>query len=312
MRIGVDIMGSDHGSVVPLRAAVMAARDLPADVRLVLIGNAQEIAAGLNTEGADSAAFDIVPSQDDITFDDNPTKALQAKPKSSISIGFHLLKEGKIDAFASTGNTGAMLVGSIFSIKPIPGVIRPCIPSVVPKENGQYGILVDVGANADCKADVLAQFGLLGSMLAQHVYHIAAPRVGLLNIGEEEKKGDLLRQATYELMRDQRVYNFIGNVEGRDLFNGKADVYVTDGFTGNVVLKAVEAFHDLLEQRGVHEPFFDRFNYENYGGLPVLGVNGNVIIGHGISNDATIKNMILFTREVVESKLNDRIREALV
>ncbi len=311
MRIGVDIMGSDHGPVVPIRAAVMAAKELPADTRLVLIGNAEAIAEGLRAEGADHAAFDIVGSQDDITFSDNATKALQAKPKSSISIGFHLLKEGKIDAFASTGNTGAMLVGSIFSVKPIPGVIRPCIPSVVPKENGRYGILVDVGANADCKADVLAQFGLLGSMLAQHVYHISDPKVGLLNIGEEEKKGDLLRQATFELMREQKQYNFIGNVEGRDLFNGKADVYVTDGFTGNVVLKAVEAFHDLLEQRGVHEPFFDRFNYENYGGLPVLGVNGNVIIGHGISNDVTIKNMILFTREVVESKLNDRIREAL-
>lgn len=305
-------MGSDHGPVVPVRAAVMAAKELPSDVRLVLIGDADTIAKGIATEGGDVAHFDIIGSQDDINFDDNPTKALQAKPKSSISIGFHLLKEGKIDAFASTGNTGAMLVGSIFSIKPIPGVIRPCIPSVVPKENGSYGILVDVGANADCKADVLAQFGLLGSMLAQHVYHIAEPKVGLLNIGEEAKKGDLLRQATYDLMRDQHQYNFIGNVEGRDLFNGKADVYVTDGFTGNVVLKAVEAFHDLLEQRGVHEPFFDRFNYENYGGLPVLGVNGNVIIGHGISNDITIKNMILFTREIVESKLNDRIREALV
>jgi glycerol-3-phosphate acyltransferase PlsX len=311
MRIGVDIMGSDHGPVVPIRAAVMAAKELPADARLVLIGNAEAITGQLSELGADPSSFDIIGSQDDITFQDNPTKALQAKPKSSISIGFHLLKEGRLDAFASTGNTGAMLVGSIFSVKPIPGVIRPCIPSVVPKENGQYGILVDVGANADCKADVLAQFGLLGAMLAKHVYHIANPKVGLLNIGEEEKKGDLLRQATFELMRDQHQYRFIGNVEGRDLFNDKADVYVTDGFTGNVVLKAVEAFHDLLEVRGVHEPFFDRFNYENYGGLPVLGVNGNVIIGHGISNDTTIKNMILFTREVVESKLNDRIREAL-
>lgn len=312
MRIGVDIMGSDHGPVVPIRAAALAAKELPEGVRLVLIGDAEAISRGLVEAGSDPAAFDIVPSQDDITFDDNPTRALQAKPRSSISIGFHLLKEGKLDAFASTGNTGAMLVGSVFSVKPIAGVIRPCIPSVVPKENGSYGILVDVGANADCKADVLSQFGLLGSMLAKHVYHIAEPRVGLLNIGEEEKKGDLLRQATFELMRDQKQYRFIGNVEGRDLFNDKADVYVTDGFTGNVVLKAVEAFHDLLEQRGVHEPFFDRFNYENYGGLPVLGVNGNVIIGHGISNEATIKNMILFTREVVESRLNDRIREALI
>ncbi len=304
-------MGSDHGPAVPTRAAAMARRELPAGVRLVLIGDETAIRATLAEMGEDPAGFDIVPSRDDITMRDNPTKALTAKPESSIALGFGLLKSGDLDAFASTGNTGAMLVGSIFSVKPIPGVIRPCIPSVVPKENGSYGILVDVGANADCKADVLVQFGLLGAMLAKHVYQIEDPKVGLLNIGEEEKKGDLLRQGTFELMREQQLYNFIGNVEGRDLFNDKADVMVTDGFTGNVVLKAVEAFHDLLEQRGVHEPFFDRFNYESYGGLPVLGVNGNVIIGHGISNEATVKNMLLFTKNVVDSQLSDRIREAL-
>lgn len=305
-------MGSDHGPAVVVKAAVMAQRELPAEVRLVLIGSAHAIAGELAALGADGSAFDIVPSENDITMHDSATKALQAKPKSSISIGFHLLKEGKLDAFASTGNTGAMLVGSVFSVKPIPGVIRPCIPSVVPKENGNYGILLDVGANADCKPDVLMQFGLLGSLLAEHVYHIKTPKVALLNIGEEDKKGNAVALAAYGLMKEQTQFNFIGNVEGRDLFNDKADVIVTDGFTGNIVLKAVEAFHDLLEQRGVHEPFFDRFNYENYGGLPVLGVNGNVIIGHGISNDITIKNMVLFTREVVESKLNDRIREAFL
>ena len=265
----------------------------------------------LAAEGADPSAFDIVPSQDDITMRDNPTKALQAKPQSSISIGLHLLKEGKLDAFASTGNTGAMLVGCIFSIKPIAGVIRPCIPTLVPKEKGGLGVLLDVGANADCKSDVLAQFGLLGSLLAEYVYHIASPRVALLNIGEEEKKGDLLRQSTYELMKEQTQYRFVGNVEGRDLFNDKADVMVCDGFTGNVVLKVVEGFHDLLEEHGVNDPFLHRFNYENYGGLPVLGVNGNVIIGHGISNDIAIKSMVMASREVVASKLNERIREAL-
>ncbi|MBL7962713.1 MAG: phosphate acyltransferase PlsX [Flavobacteriales bacterium] len=312
MRIGVDIMGSDHGPAVVLQAAVDAAAHLPAGVKQVLIGDPAMIEQGLAERGAAAAAFEVVPSQDDITFTDNPTKALSLKPRSSISLGFHLLKEGRIDAFASTGNTGAMLVGSIFSVKPISGVIRPCIPSVVPKENGEYGILLDVGANADCKADVLHQFGVLGALFAKHVYHKADPKVGLLNIGEEAKKGDILRQATYDLMKETTAYNFVGNVEGRDLFNDKADVYVTDGFTGNVVLKALEAFHDLLKVRGVHEPFFDRFDYENYGGLPVLGINGNVIIGHGISNEATITNMILFTREVVESKLNDRIREAFL
>lgn len=312
MRIGLDIMGSDHGPAIPVRGAVMAARELPPDVRLVLIGEEAGIRELLSAEGADANAFDIVPSRDDITMSDNPTKAFQAKPHSSISIGFHLMKEGKVDAFASTGNTGAMLVGSIFIIKPIAGVIRPCIPTLVPKEGGGLGVLLDVGANADCKADVLSQFGLLGAMLAEHVYHIRAPKVGLINIGEEEKKGDLLRQATYELMKEQRQYDFIGNVEGRDLFTDKAHVMVCDGFTGNVVLKVVEGFHDLLEAHGVDDPFLHRFNYENYGGLPVLGVNGNVIIGHGISNEIAIKSMVLAAREVVMSKLNDRIREALV
>ncbi|MBL8012028.1 MAG: phosphate acyltransferase PlsX [Flavobacteriales bacterium] len=312
MRIGLDIMGSDHGPEVPMKGAVMAARELPADVHLVLIGDPEAIAAGLAREGADPARFEVVASRNDITMQDSATKALQSKPESSISLGFGLMKAGRLDAFASTGNTGAMLVGAVLSVKPIPGIIRPCIPSVVPKENGQYGIMLDVGANADCKPDVLTQFGLLGHLLAKHVYHIDEPKVALLNIGEEDKKGNATALAAYGLMKEQTQYTFIGNVEGRDLFNDKADVMVTDGFTGNIVLKAVEAFHDLLKLRGVHEPFFDRFDYENYGGLPVLGVNGNVIIGHGISNEVTIKNMVLFTRDVVESRLNDRIREALV
>lgn len=310
MRIGLDIMGSDHGPVVPMRAAISAAKELPTDVRLVLIGNAQAIHDALQAEGADAALFDIVPSEDDITFHDNATKALQAKPKSSISIGFHLLKEGRIDAFASTGNTGAMLVGSIFSVKPIDGVIRPCIPSILPKENGGYGIILDVGANADCKPDVLCQFGLLGSLFAESVYGIASPKVGLLNIGEEDKKGNVVTQAAFSLMRDNGQFNFIGNVEGRDLFNDKADVIVCDGFTGNILLKAIEAFHELLKQRSVHDPFFDRFDYESYGGLPVLGVNGNVMIGHGISSEGTVKNLILMSRNVVNARLSERIRAA--
>lgn len=310
MRIGLDIMGSDHGPVVPIRAALLAAKELSADIRLVLIGDPVAITEGLRAEGADPSGFDIVPSEDDITFHDNATKALQAKPRSSIAIGFHLLKEGKLDAFASTGNTGAMMVGSIFSVKPISGVIRPCIPTVMPKENGGYGIILDVGANADCKPDVLCQFGLLGSLLAESVYGIKNPKVALLNIGEEDKKGNVVTQSAFGLMRESGQFNFVGNIEGRDLFNDKADVIVTDGFTGNIVLKAVEAFHDLLKNRGVHEPFFDRFDYENYGGCPVLGVNGNVMIGHGISNEETIKNLIFLSRNVVNARLNERIREA--
>ena len=241
---------------------------------------------------------------------DNATKALPAKPESSIALGFKLLQEGKLDAFASTGNTGAMLVGSVLVLKPIPGVLRPCITSILPKADGSFGVMVDVGANADCKPEVLFQFGLLGSLFAKHVYHINAPKVALLSIGEEEKKGNALTLAAHALMKGTDRFNFVGNVEGRDLFHDKADVVVCDGFTGNIVLKAVEGFHDLVKNRGGNDPFLERFDYQNYGGTPVLGVNGSVIIGHGISNAETIKNMLLFTCEVVESRLHERIREA--
>ncbi|MBK8949068.1 MAG: phosphate acyltransferase [Flavobacteriales bacterium] len=312
MRIGLDIMGSDHGPEVPMKGAVMAARELPADVQLVLIGDPEAIAAGLAREGVDPARFEVVASHNDITMQDSATKALQSKPESSISLGFGLMKAGRLDAFASTGNTGAMLVGAVLSGETDPGHHPPVHPQCGAQRERTVRDHARRGANADCKPDVLTQFGLLGHLLAKHVYHIDEPKVALLNIGEEDKKGNATALAAYGLMKEQTQYTFIGNVEGRDLFNDKADVMVTDGFTGNIVLKAVEAFHDLLKLRGVHEPFFDRFDYENYGGLPVLGVNGNVIIGHGISNEVTIKNMVLFTREVVESRLNDRIREALV
>ena len=170
-------MGSDHGPVVPIRACVLAAKELPDGVRLVLIGDEAAIREGLRAEHADPADFDIVPSRDDITMSDHATKALPAKPESSIALGFKLLQQGDLDAFASTGNTGAMLVGSVLVLKPIPGVLRPCIASILPKADGSFGLMVDVGANADCKPEVLFQFGLLGSLFAKHVYHIASPKL---------------------------------------------------------------------------------------------------------------------------------------
>lgn len=310
MRIGLDIMGSDHGPSVPVRASIMAAQELPKEVRVVLIGNEEAIHSCLQAEGADASRFDIVASRDDITMGDHASKALVAKPESSISLGFQLLKAGKLDAFASTGNTGAMLVGSVMVLKPMPGVMRPCITSILPKADGRFGLMVDVGSNADCKPEMLFQFGLLGSLYAKHVYSIPTPKVGLLSIGEEEKKGNALTLAAHALMKGTDRFNFIGNVEGRDLFMDKADVVVCDGFTGNVVLKALEAFHDLVKKRGGNDPFLERFDYQNYGGTPVLGVDGTVMIGHGISNEATVKNMLLLTRKVVESKLHKRIHEA--
>jgi len=202
------------------------------------------------------------------------------------------------------------LVGSMFSVKSISGVIRPCITSVLPKEDGGVGLILDVGTNADCKPDVLYQFGMLGNILAKSVYKIAHPKVGLLNIGEESEKGNLVSQAAHALMKDSTHFNFIGNVEGRDLFSNSVDVIVCDGFTGNVVLKEAEAFYTLIKKRGRSDEFFDRFNYENYGGTPILGVNANVLIGHGISSPVAIKNMLLLSKDIIEARLHELIKEA--
>ena len=204
-----------------------------------------------------------------------------------------------------------MFAGGFFSVKAISGVIRPCISTVLPKENGGVGVLLDVGANADCKADVLYQFGILGSLFAEHVCGIKDPKVGLLNLGEEKTKGNLLTQASYEMMEGNRDYNFVGNIESRDLFEESSDVIVCDGFTGNIVLKEAEAFYNLIKKRGYEDEYFQRFNYENYGGTPVLGLNKTVIIGHGISNEIAIKNMITLTKDVVEADLATKIKDKL-
>ncbi|MDP1744647.1 MAG: phosphate acyltransferase PlsX [Bacteroidota bacterium] len=310
MKIGIDIMGGDFAPDATVSGAILAYNELPQNVRLVLIGDKEQIISSLTEKGADSNNFDIVHASEVISMGEHPTKAFTQKPNSSISIGFHLLKEGGIDGFASNGNTGAMLVGSMFSVKTIPGVIRPCITSLLPKENGETGLILDVGINADCKPDVLYQFAILGSLFAEHVYGIKKPKVGLLNIGEEPEKGNLISQATHSLMKDTKDFNFIGNVEGRDIFNDLADVIVCDGFTGNVVLKQAEALYTMIKKRGLSDAYFDRFNYENYGGTPVLGINSTVMIGHGISNDIAVKNMLLLTKDIVEAKLSDKIKQA--
>jgi glycerol-3-phosphate acyltransferase PlsX len=310
MKIGIDIMGGDFAPGATISGAILAYNELPKDVRLVLIGDKEQILAGLSEKGADAENFEIVHTTEIIGMGEHPTKAFSHKPNSSIAVGFHLLKEGKLDGFASNGNTGAMLVGSMFSVKAVAGVIRPCITSVLPKENGGVGLILDVGTNADCKPDVLYQFAVLGSLFAEHVYNIKNPKVGLLNIGEEPEKGNLVSQATHGLMKDSKDFNFIGNVEGRDIFSDAADVIVCDGFTGNVVLKEAEAFYTMIRKRKIKDEYFDRFNYEIYGGTPVLGINSTVMIGHGISSDVAVKNMLLLTRNIVEAKLSDKIKLA--
>ncbi|MBK22247.1 MAG: phosphate acyltransferase PlsX [Flavobacteriales bacterium] len=309
MRIGIDIMGGDFAPQTTTEGAILAQKEL-SDVELVLIGDESVISSIMDEKGADKSNFSIVHTTDIIGMGEHPIKAFKQKPKSSIGIGFHLLSSGEIQGFAGAGNTGAMMIGSMYSVKSIPGIIRPCITSVMPKENGGVNLILDVGVNADCKPDVLYQFGVVGSVYAQNVFGIENPRVGLLNIGEEPEKGNLLSQASNNLMNDSKDFNFIGNIEGRDLFDDKCDVIVCDGFTGNVVLKEAEAFYYLMKKRGMLDDYFSRFNYEIYGGSPILGINSNVVVGHGISNDEAIKNMIKLTAECVEADLSKKIKEA--
>ena len=310
MRIGLDIMGGDHAPHSTLHGALLAFEQLSTDEKIVLIGDSIVAKEVLQQKNADMSLFEFIHADDQIAMNEHATKAIRKKPNNSISVGFEALKNGEIDVFSSAGNSGAMLVGSMFSVGPIKGVIRPCITSVLPKENGSVGLILDVGVNADCKPDVLFQFAILGSLFAENVYGLKNPKVGLLNIGEEKGKGNLLTQAAYQLLENNDDINFIGNVEGRDLFNEKADVIVCDGFTGNVVLKQAESFFTILAKRNLLDDYFKRFNYENYGGTPVLGVSGNVLIGHGISNDKAIKNMILLGKDLIHSNLTNKIKTA--
>lgn len=310
MKIGIDVLGGDFAPDANIAGAILARKELAADVKIVLIGDQEQILSGLSALNEDSDNFEVVHAPDVITMHDHPTRAIAQKPNSSIAVGFDMLASGKIDAFASTGNTGAMLVGAMFKITTVPGVIRPCITSTLPCVDGSDSILLDVGSNADCKADVLLQFAILGGLYAKNVFGKENPRIALLNIGEEESKGNLLTQSAHKLMATSDDINFVGNLEGRDLFTGKADVIVCDGFTGNVVLKEAEGIFALMHKRGIRDEYFDRFNYENYGGTPILGVKGNVIIGHGISNDIAVKNMILHSYEVSKSGLASKINTA--
>ena len=242
---------------------------------------------------------------------DHPAKTFQAKADSSITVGFGYLAKGAIDGFASAGSTGAMMVGSMYAVKPIEGVIRPTISSIVPTIAGRPALLLDVGLNVDCKPEVLAQYGLIGSIYAEAVLGIGKPRVAVLNIGEEETKGNAQTKATYELLKEDGRINFVGNVEGSYIFTGQvADVIVCDGFVGNTVLKMAEGLYRINKELGGGNAFWDAMNYENVGGTPVLGVNAPVIIGHGISSARAIKSMILSTEQCIKADLTVKLQHA--
>lgn len=310
MNIALDMMGGDFAPDEAVKGAMAYLSEASDPAHLLLIGDETRVQALIQQYPLKPGYFTIIHASQVIDMHEHPTKALKEKQHSSIAIGFHLLATGKADAFISAGNTGAMLVGALYSIKPIEGVSRPTIGAYMPRENGKLGLLLDAGINADCKPENLNQFAILGSLFVKHVWNIDNPSVALLNIGEEEGKGNLLAQATFPLLKQNELIHFIGNIEGRDIFLDKADVIVCEGFTGNIILKMAESIFDIIKRRNIHDSYFDRFEFEQYGGVPVLGVNKPVIIGHGISHGPSFKNMILLAIKIIETELIEKIKKS--
>ena len=304
------MMGGDFAPLEAVKGVAAFLAENKQAVQLILIGDEEKIKLHAAQNDLPAESYSIIHASQVIEMHEHPTKALKEKQQSSIAIGFHLLASGKMDAFISAGNTGAMMVGALFSIKAIEGVHRPTIGAYMPRENGTLGLLLDVGLNADCKPENLNQFAVLGSLYAEHVLKIQNPKVGLINLGEEEGKGNLLAQATYPLLKENKQLNFIGNIEGRDILMDKADVMVCEGFTGNVVLKLAESVYDITKRRNITDEHFERFNFEIYGGVPVLGVAKPVIIGHGISHANAFKNMIHIACRMIETDLTGKIKES--
>lgn len=311
MVIAIDVMGGDFAPSSVVNGIIEAIGELSKTDYLVLIGK-EAIIRELLGPVSQNPQLKIIDAPEVIEMGEHPTKALSQKPNSSISLGFKMLKNKEIDVFCSAGNTGAMMVGSMFSVKVIEGIQRPAIVGFAPKVNGGKVVILDIGANADCKPEMLEQFAELGSIYANATQGINKPRVALMNIGAEEQKGTLVVQAAYQLLKDNKNVNFVGNVEGKDLFFDKADVIVCDGFTGNVILKLGESMYEILAKQGITNDFLAQANYEETGGSPIIGINENVIIGHGASSPKAIKNMIFLAQKLVNSNVTSKIKEAFL
>ena len=311
MRIGLDAMGGDYAPKAVVEGAILAQKELSKEDKIVLFGRSVDILQILKDNGVDSSLFEIVEASQVIDMHDKPAKAFVKKPDSSMGKGFQYLKEGKIDSFASAGNTGAMLVGTMYSVGVINGIMRPCLAALVPKVDGGVTLLTDVGVNPDAKPEMLVQFAVLGSVYAKTALGMKNPKVGLANIGEEEEKGNAQTQAAHALMKENKSFEFFGNAEPVEIFKNNVDVVVCDGFVGNMLMKHTEALARVFAKRGLVDEYVARFNYEIYGGLPLLGANSIVLIGHGISNAKAIKSMIFQSKNIYETNLIGQLKETL-
>jgi len=329
--IAVDAMGSDRAPKPEIEGAILAAKEC--DVRVLLVGQEDVVRAELTHHGeARGLPIEIVHASEFIGMDEKAAQAVKQKRDSSMRVGLRLVKDGTADGFVSAGNTGAAMVTAKMVLGVIPGVDRPALATVFPTAANSATVMLDVGANVDCKPQNLQQFAIMGETYFRSIFSgrfptANRPRVGLLSVGEEETKGNDLTRDAFQLIKALPM-NFLGNVEGRDLYNGRADVIVCDGFVGNVALKVseglVEAIRAILKEslqstitrqvgyllaREAFKDFKKRLDYSEYGGAPLLGLKGVAIVSHGSSNGTAIKNAIRVAAEFVRSELNQKIEE---
>jgi glycerol-3-phosphate acyltransferase PlsX len=328
IRVAVDAMGGNFAPENEILGAILASNERSSDIEITLVGKENLIHEVLNNQTYDKNNIKVVDAKEVIDMHDTPSDTYKTKPNSSLSVALDLQKVNKSDALISSGNTGAVLANSILKLGRIKGIGRPTIGSIFPTKSGKT-MVFDVGASVDCKAIHLYEYALMGSVYMDHVFNIAKPKVGLLNVGEEKSKGNELILETYKLLENSNM-NFIGNVEGGDVLKGKADVIVCDGFVGNIILKFTESVLEVLKSKFrqyADLSFFKKvwigmlsktintivkdFDYQEHGGVPLLGINGVSIIGHGKSSPLAIKNMIFRAEEVVRKKVNDRIKTFL-
>lgn len=331
MKILLDGMGGDHAPEVIVEGAVAATKELEKDVKIAIIGQEEIIAKELKKTGYTGDAIEIIHADEVITNHESPVKAIRTKKESTIVKGINLLKEGEVDVFISAGSTGAVLAGGLLILGRIKGVDRPALATIYPVIGKEPALLLDAGANAECKPKHLLEFGIMGSLYMEKVLGRTAPRVGLVNNGAEEGKGNALTKETYGLLKESNL-NFVGNVEARDIPTGAADVIVTDGFTGNVIIKLSEGL-GLTILREIKRKFTaggvaklgaallkgklyelkQDFDYTEYGGAPILGVRGAILKMHGSSDFYAVKQTILkavpYVKENVVEKIAGSIGE---
>jgi len=330
-KVVVDAMGSDNAPHVEIDGALAATRDL--GVGVILVGQAYKVEPELRRcgwKGDGDFAIELVEAPEVISMDDPVAISVRRKKKSSLRVGSKLVVEGRGDGFVSAGNTGAAMATAKMVIGTLPGVDRPALAALIPTKSSKPTLLLDVGANSECKAHQLAQFAIMGDAYSRSVLGTTRPSVGLMSIGEEEAKGNDLTKEAFPLLRQLDSINFVGNVEGRDVFSGLVDVIVTDGFTGNVMLKLSEGLTEAMLAMLKREltatavtkagavlakPAFNRIkkrlDYSEYGGAPLLGVSRIVVIGHGRSNARAIRNAIRSVKEFSENRTSERIKQGI-